>query len=142
MQRRRAIFRALWLVGLVLTFVFARNVRAETTATVIEESFGTWYQWPASQGGNDHWYGVMRVMLTAPVAEKFADSWGGHLASFADEKERDFLSRIVTNRFYPAAYSIGLRAPPGQSWQWTDGTLFVAELFPFLSNFTNGSCCT
>jgi hypothetical protein len=141
MQRRWSFHYAIWLLSLIV--VFAAPIRGQFASTVIEESFGTWYQWPASEGGNDHWYGVIRVMLETAKGEEFASAWGGHLASFGDAKERDFLSRIVTNRFYTAPYATALVAPAGQTWHWTDGTTFDANLLPSVyANFTNGACCT
>lgn len=75
MQRRWSFPGARWLLSLVAGLILMGPVRGESGATVIEESFGTWYQWPASEGGNDHWYGVIRLMMEPGASEQFARAW-------------------------------------------------------------------
>jgi uncharacterized delta-60 repeat protein len=50
-----------------------------------------WTQWPAAEGGNDHWYSLTTQAETWPAAETEATVWGGHLAAVGSAKEQNFL---------------------------------------------------
>jgi hypothetical protein len=126
------------LSTITLLAFFCSLANAQSTVPTVEENYATWYQWPASQGGNDHWYGLVRVSMPGQKAETAAERWGGHLASYSDAAERDLLSRITKIRFYNQAYWIALVAEPGERYKWTDGTAFNPDLLGFNVS-TNGS---
>ena len=124
-----------WLT-VSLIFVSVSVGFSQATPPSIEEGYGTWYQWPASQGGNDHWYGLIQWGMAGTEAERLAKNWGGHLVRFSGAGERDFLRKIVQIKFNNLPYWTALVAGPGQLFNWSDGTAFNSEVVQF-DNFTN-----
>src|SRR5438105_1054733 len=122
-----ALLRILILTCLFLT----RAAYGRMPFPAIEQDYATWYQWPVSQGGNDHWYGLIRTSMVAEAAERAAEKWGGHLASCADTNELNFITQIAKIKFNSSAYRTALIAPPGQTFRWTDGTPLIPGLFSF-----------
>ncbi len=56
-----------------------------------------WIQWPASVGGNDHYYALTPVATNWEAAENLAVSWGGTLATINSSEEQDFINRTFLN---------------------------------------------
>ncbi len=100
-------------------------------------------QWPVSEGGNGHWYGLSDATVSWDEAVTLAASFQkdgvvGHLATVASESENQFiLSRVFpTGHLYEQAFGneFWLGASSWGSWQWLTGEPFVyanwADGFP------------
>ena len=56
-----------------------------------------WIQWPASSGGNDHYYALTPTATNWEAAEKLAVSWGGTLATITSSNEQNFINDTFLN---------------------------------------------
>jgi hypothetical protein len=84
-------------------------------------------QWPASVGGNDHFYAFVPNYGTPwQTAENNCVAAGGHLASIHSQAEDDFLSGLIGPAgpsAYIGAYALGGFTSGSQgSYTWSDGT--------------------
>lgn len=72
-----------WFLPTVVAFLsFAITLHAQN-----------WIQWPASAGGNDHYYALTATETNWEAAEKLAVSWGGTLATITSSNEQNFINR-------------------------------------------------
>ena len=84
-------------------------------------------QWPASQGGNDHWYAVYALdgSKTFQEANAIANGFGGYLATVTSEAENAFITARATstNRGGPTLFglvqALGSAEPSG-GWGWSN----------------------
>jgi hypothetical protein len=106
------------------------------------------FEWKLSDGGNGHWYGLIRYagapncsicppcdgcppFECADQAAIRANSLGGHLVSVGSVAEGEF----VTSRFPCMSAWCGLSRSPGSdpcvqaSWAWSDGTPLTSEVW-------------
>ncbi|MBK8167942.1 MAG: hypothetical protein IPK64_18510 [bacterium] len=72
-------------------------------------------QWPASEGGNGHWYGIVDARLSWTAARADAAARGGHLATITSQAELDF---IWTNLHPIRSWLGGIR---DGGWRWITG---------------------
>ncbi|QDV47069.1 Lectin C-type domain protein [Stieleria neptunia] len=98
----------------------------------------TVFQWPVSEGGNDHYYLIAPPMLWAD-AESTATAVGGHLASVTSQDEADFIQAAFrsTDAFHRSEdLYIGLNDRDVESvFQWTTNEPFDPVGFaPWRSN--------
>ncbi len=99
MSSRKCVFTVVVAIGLLVspfcwTSVFAQGNLLNLT------------QWPASQGGNDHWYGVLPVALpydqSATEAATFAQGTDiGYLATITSPEENNFVVQSVLKGLGP-----------------------------------------
>jgi hypothetical protein len=108
---------------------------ARPAAAGVECEHGDITQWPASEGGNDHYYRVVCPSdeATWDEASSGAEALGGYLATLTSEAENDFVAELVTNRGYWDQFDgfcagpfIGFFEPDGTAepdggWQWVTG---------------------
>lgn len=94
-----------------------------------------WIQWPASEGGNDHFYDAISVPdgLTWDAAEQSAESLGGYLATLTSGAENEFVFGLVNSPefWFPSGghnhgpWLGGLQPPgsqePAGGWEWITG---------------------
>ncbi len=91
-----------------------------------EIALSQWTQWPASEGGNGHWY-RLTATGTWQAAEAEAVANGGHLVTMNDQAEQDWLN--ATFPFEDGPLWIGFwqdTTDPGYSepaggWKWISG---------------------
>jgi hypothetical protein len=71
----------------------------------------TWTQWPASAGGNDHYYALTPAATNWEAAETLAVSWGGTLATITSSNEQEFVNRtFLTGPLEKRPVWIGLKS--------------------------------
>jgi Lectin C-type domain len=97
------------------------------------------YEWKVADGGNGHAYTILsNPPETQPMnwwqARSIAEEAGGHLATFSNRAEAEWVFDNVVNHAWvfptPAGPWIGalhdglttIRPQPGQGWRWIDGT--------------------
>ena len=51
-----------------------------------------WIQWPATAGGNDHWYGVYRTPTDWTTADAAIGGSGAYLVTITDAGEQQFIT--------------------------------------------------
>ena len=108
----------------------------QSAPPVVTNRFIRWFQWPQADGGNDHWYGPVEVLLQTLDAEALAQRAGGHLASFGDTNELNFASRVAGLSSSSAIYLTGFSAEPGMPYTWSDGTAVTPEILHALNQPT------
>ncbi|MDH4156758.1 MAG: T9SS type A sorting domain-containing protein [candidate division Zixibacteria bacterium] len=92
-------------------------------------------QWPKSQGGNDHWYGVLTEHMCWPDAEalahslKLPDGQKGYLATVTSQAENDFIVQFLVDTVplpgWTYDYWLGGRyVSPLDQWTWISGEAF------------------
>jgi Lectin C-type domain len=87
-----------------------------TLASLLSSPAQTWTQWPASNGGNGHYFALTPYATNWEDAQNLAVSWGGHLATITSAEEQDFINRtFLTGQFEHLPLWIGLadRGQPG-----------------------------
>jgi hypothetical protein len=86
-------------------------------------------QWPAADGGNDHWYLAVDVGTGSCWEDSRlqAEALGGHLVTITSQSEQDFLEASVINSsvwWWVGGYQ-DLDDPdysePGGAWKWVTG---------------------
>lgn len=99
----------------------------------------TWTRWPVEQGGNGHWYCVVRagVGIDWDDAQYLATRRGGHLCTISSTNENEFVFGLVdsaadwqlSNQFANGPWLGGLQADgsdePAGGWQWVTGEPFA-----------------
>src|SRR5688572_4407561 len=96
----------------LLSAVFAHFIllaRAQTIPVATNNAF-IFYQWPASIGGNDHWYGFATSNFSPQKAEDVARQWNGTLANLTDPGEFEFVTARA--REEKTIFLTGLAADP------------------------------
>ena len=92
-------------------------------------------QWPASAGGNDHWYEPVYVGSNTlwTYAQNVATAKGGYLASITSPAENSFVTNLVADLKYwdqnssgtfgpwVGGYQPNKNAEPSGNWAWTSG---------------------
>ena len=81
-------------------------------------------RWPASKGGNDHWYELVLTPTTVADARAAAAARGGYLATFSVAGESDFVAGAFAGETPSASVGGGQRQPavePLGSWGWNTG---------------------
>lgn len=91
-----------------------------------EIALSQWIQWPASEGGNGHWYGLTATG-TWQAAEAEAVANGGHLVTMNDQAEQDWLNATfpfedgpLWTGFWQDTTDPGYSEPAG-GWKWISG---------------------
>lgn len=81
-------------------------------------------KWPASEGGNDHWYLFAEELADRTSADLAARARGGYLATFAEPGELEFFLSTISPTCC-VAYVGGSQELPGLeplgSWGWDTG---------------------
>jgi Lectin C-type domain len=76
-------------------------------------------QWRLEDGGNGHWYELVRTAATWDAAEAAANAAGGHLASITSIAENQFVAAVAAGS---GAWLGGLQpvgsCEPGCGWKW------------------------
>lgn len=93
-------------------------------------------QWPAADGGNDHWYQVIATPqgINWIDAQLAADAAGGYLVSLTTEEENLFVFGLADDPVFWAESGIRYRGPwlggiqpepgdlpPDAGWEWSNG---------------------
>ena len=122
---------------LALTLAFPSRPTGATTSAPCSDTPIT--QWPASAGGNDHFYqGVCApARITWDAAKVAAEAAGGHLVTQTSSAENDFVFGLIDSPGFWDFYNgcsigpwIGLFQPDGSpepagGWSWVTGEAFV-----------------
>ena len=121
-MKRRVIF--------LLAAILLASLAATTNAALVE--------WPASQGGNGHFYEAVAVSqpITWSAANIAAQSAGGYLVTITSQAENSFVFSLIDDPIYwYSGYNlrgpwIGGYQPPGSpepdgGWSWVTGEPFV-----------------
>jgi hypothetical protein len=85
-MRRVLALQILPVLAALLSFAFTLPAPAQN-----------WIQWPASAGGNDHYYALTPAATNWEAAENHAVSWGGTLTTITSANEQDFINRTFLN---------------------------------------------
>jgi hypothetical protein len=95
--------------------------------------------WPASAGGNGHWYAVVDADRDWAVAKAYAESLGGQLVSINTAEEQAFLaSTFLTNGGEFESYWTGLTDSAQEgTWVWLDGTPLTYSNWNLATNEPN-----
>jgi len=108
------------------------------TDFTLRTTVGTVVQWPASQGGNGHWYKAVLASsgITWYNAQNIATSVGGYLATITSAAENEFVYSLVASNsaywVYDDAFNQwygpwlgGFQPPrfsgPAAGWEWVTG---------------------
>ena len=83
-------------------------------------------QWPVSSGGNDHWYGIVSLVMPWVDHRDLASSFElgidtGYLATITSQAENDFVMSVIQNHINQPSitdefYLGGNRI--GEAWKW------------------------
>ncbi len=105
--------------------------------TWTQVSPGELVRWSVAEGGNDHFYQVVKTdePLTWMDANSLAQSLGGHLVTITSPAENEFVFHLIDDDkyWYPSINWrgpwIGAYQPPGSSepdggWRWVTGEPF------------------
>ncbi len=121
--------RALTVLGLMLLCAACFGVAAQE-AIASPDSLVNFVQWPASEGGNDHWYGVIPTAqywqdAVTTAAAQTHDGLPGYLATITSAEENAFIvGQIIVGLTPPTIlpqYWLGGKDPWTNRWQWITG---------------------
>jgi len=94
-------------------------------------SNGQWIKWEDSEGGNGHWYQVVKSpeLISWDMASKEALKLGGYLATLTSKEENDFVFALASDtQYWVGEFGplLGGYQPPGSQepaggWTWVSG---------------------